>query len=153
MNTPHQENAISSILSHSRKVKKIGAGKWMASCVMPDHNDKNPSMGVTLKPDGVILARCFGCGASGSDICHAIGINPVDLFPPTANPRYTKQQRSSFSAWQLLHALEGDLIFLVVAANQMKKDGRFDQSDVDCFVKICERINESLQYLEGSRHG
>ena len=142
---------IGLILSALRKVKRVGEGKWLACC--PVHNDRSPSLAVTQKPDGIILIRCFGCGATGMDVCGALGIEPNALFPPTDNPRYKKQSRSGFSAWQLLNALQKDLIFLVVAANQMLKDGAFDQADVNYLTSICQRVNDGLRHLEGATHG
>lgn len=139
------------ILNGLRKVKRIGEGRWLACC--PIHSDKTPSVAITLKPNGVVLAKCFGCGASGLDIVNALGLDPVVLFPPSHKTKYEKQSKHGFSAWQLLNALQKDLIFLVVAANQMLKDGAFDQADVNYLTSICQRVNDGLRHLEGATHG
>jgi hypothetical protein len=143
-------SGINQLLSSLQKVRKVGQDKWIACCVV--HNDKTPSVGLTLKPDGVILLRCFGCGASGLDIVKALGLDPSILFPLSDKPRYEKQSRQGFSAWQLLHALEKDLLVVLIAINRYLIEGeRPCQSDVDYLTEICKRINEALQYLEGRR--
>lgn len=141
------------LLGALQKVRKVGQDKWIGCCAMPDHNDKNPSTGVTLKPDGTILIRCFGCGANGLDIVNALGLEPSILFPQSDNPKYEKQNRYGFSAWQLLHALEKDLLVVLIAINRYLIEGeRPCQSDVDYLTDVCKRINEALQYLEGRRN-
>lgn len=152
MNAPLSKHAYhsSDILSHLPKVKRLGDSRYMACCVV--HNDKNPSMTVTIKPDGVIVMYCHACGATGLDVCNALGIDPSSLFPPTDNPRYEKQPRQGFSAWQLLHALEKDLLVVLIATNRYLLEGEKPcQSDVDYLTEVCQRINEALQYLEGKR--
>lgn len=143
--------AESRILPHLQKVKRISESRYVALC--PCHNDKTPSLAVTLKPDGVTLIHCFGCGASGLDICNALGIAPTALFPSSDNPRYEKQNKQGFSAWQLLHALERDLLVVLIAANRyLIGSERPCQSDVDYLKDVCVRINVALQYLEGRRN-
>ena len=141
----------SGILTRLQKVKRISEGRYVAIC--PCHNDKTPSLAITLKPDGVTLIHCFGCGASGLDICNALGIFPAVLFSPSDNPRYEKQNRQGFSAWQLLHVLERDLLVVLIAVNRNLIGGeQLCQSDVDYLKGVCVRINEALQYLEGRRN-
>ncbi|MCO6428240.1 CHC2 zinc finger domain-containing protein [Nitrosomonas communis] len=138
------------ILPHLQKVKRVGEGRYLACC--PVHDDKNPSMTVTVKPDGVVVMYCHACGAKGLDIVNALGIDPSALFPLADNPRYEKQQRSGFSAWQLLHALEKDLLVVLIAINDFLLNGKKPcQSDVDYLTDVCKRINEALQYLEGRK--
>lgn len=143
--------AESRILPRLHKVKRISEGRYVAIC--PCHNDKTPSLAVTLKPDGVTLIHCFGCGASGLDICNTLNIAPAALFPPSDNPRYEKQNKQGFSAWQFLHVLERDLLVVLIAANRYLIGGeRPCQSDVDYLKNVCARINEALRYLEGRRN-
>jgi len=59
--------------------KPTGRGRYKALC--PVHNEKTPSLQVTEGSDGKVLLYCFGCGASGIDIAHALGLNASDLFP------------------------------------------------------------------------
>jgi hypothetical protein len=144
-------NKVDLLLSQLTKVKKTGHDRWIARCANPNHDDRNPSMVITAKPDGVILIHCFGCGASGLDVCNALGIDSAVLFPPSDNPKYTKQTRQGFSAWQLLHALKTDLTRLLIITNDLKKHDSLSVEDQSFIVEVILRLNNGLQYLEGAR--
>ena len=49
-----------------------------ARCTCPVHDDRNPSLVVTLK-DGKVVMRCFA-GCRNGDIVTAIGLRMADLF-------------------------------------------------------------------------
>lgn len=141
---------LTEIISRLSKVKKTGDGKYIACC--PVHSDKHPSLGVTQKPGGVILIRCFGCGATGVDICNALGIDPANLFPPTDNPKYEKRKsHSGFSAWLLLNALRVDLVRLLVVANDLKLIEALSSDDRDFIAEVILRLSDGLSYLEGAK--
>jgi hypothetical protein len=55
---------VSDILSRLEHVKPTGPGKWTASCPLPDHDDKKPSMSVTVEGDRILMF-CHRCAASG----------------------------------------------------------------------------------------
>ncbi|OQW82042.1 MAG: hypothetical protein BVN30_09760 [Proteobacteria bacterium ST_bin16] len=150
MKSMHINDNLNAIISGLGKVKKTGEGRYVARCLF--HEDKTPSVALTQKPDGTILAHCFGCGASGLDFCNALGIDPVNLFPPSDNPKYEKRTRSGcFSSWQLLNALRADLIRLLVIANDLKKLNALPNDDRDFIAEIILRLNDGLSYLEGTR--
>lgn len=136
------------ILSHLTKVKRLSEGRYIACC--PVHNDRRPSLNVTIKPDGVILIKCFSCGANGLDVCQALDVEPSALFPNSNNPKYEKQPRLGFSAWQLLHALEKDLLTVLIAARMLVNGEILPQSDVDYLSEVVIQLGEVLEYLEGA---
>lgn len=107
-------------------------------------------MTVTVKPDGFIVMFCHGCGAKGLDVCNALGIDPSSLFPPTDDPKYEKQQRSGFSAWQLLNALQPDLVRLLVISNMLREIEAMTEEDRAFIAGLVIRLNESIGYLEGA---
>lgn len=146
---PHINDNLTEIISRLSKVKRTGDGKYIARCLV--HDDKSPSLGITQKPDGVILIRCFGCGATGVDVCNALGIDPANLFPPNDDPKYQKQNRSGFSAWQLLHALRADLVRLLIIANDLKAIEALPSDDRDFIAEVILRLNDGLPYLEGAK--
>lgn len=145
MNTPTRID----ILSLLQKVKRLSEGRYIALC--PCHQDTKPSLNVTIKPDGVILIKCFPCGANGLTVCQTLGIDPVSLFPPSDNPKYGKQPRLGFSAWQLLHALEKDMLVVLIAARMLTNGKALPESDINYLNEVVTRISEALQYLEGTR--
>lgn len=71
-----ENDVIDDILPHLNKVRKSGKG-YAACC--PVHGDRSPSMSITEK-DGKVLAHCFACGASGSDLVEALGLPMSVLF-------------------------------------------------------------------------
>lgn len=146
--TKYQDSGgnVNKFLDRLDKVKPVGDGRFMACC--PVQQEKNPSLAVTQKPDGLVLIHCFSCGASGIDVCNALGVDPSSLFPPSANPKYEKQPRLGFSAWQLLNALEKDALMVLIAARMLLSGETLPESDVVYLGEVVVRISEALQYLE-----
>lgn len=145
--TPLAQNS-SVILSHLQKVRRLGDGRYIALC--PCHDDRNPSLSVTVKPDGGVLIYCPACGAKGTDVCRTLSIEVSALFPPSDTPKCEKQSRSGFSAWQLLHGLKDDLVRLLVVANAMKSISALSGEDRDFVSSLVIRINEGISHLEGT---
>lgn len=68
---------IADILSKLQKVRKTSKG-WIACC--PAHNDRSPSLSISVGTGGRILFHCFA-GCSYQDIVHALGYEPQVLNP------------------------------------------------------------------------
>lgn len=82
---------IPTILSVLDGVKKVGTSTWVCRC--PAHEDRSPSLRVTMVEDGRVLIHCFaGCGAG--DVLAAVGMSMRDLFP-----RRTGAIADHFSGW------------------------------------------------------
>ena len=143
--------AIESFLNQLQKVKKRGAGKWSACC--PVHDDRTPSL--TLSEDnGMVLIHCFGCGASGSEVAGALGVDISELFPPRDYSKYTpddylteSKRRTYFSAAQVLEALQFDTLVTYMIADDMSKNGINDQTKARLLVSI-ERIQAASNYIK-----
>ena len=69
---------IEDILGRFEGVEQSAPDSWMARC--PAHGDENPSLSITLKPDGKVLLHCFA-GCSAEEICAAVGLKMSDLMP------------------------------------------------------------------------
>lgn len=69
---------IEDILSRFEGVEQSAPDSWMARC--PAHGDSNPSLSITLKPDGKVLMHCF-TGCTVEEICAAVGLKVSDLMP------------------------------------------------------------------------
>ncbi len=94
--------------------------------------------------------RCFA-GCTTYEIVSAIGLNLSDLFPPSDDPKYTKQSRSGFSAWQLLHALKTDLVRLLIIANDLKKIDALSADDRKFISEVILRLNDGIVYMGCAR--
>jgi len=69
------------LLSRLQHVRKTGTGGWTARC--PAHDDRNPSLSVSLGERGKILVHCHA-GCSTEEVIEAIGMKMTDLFPPSS---------------------------------------------------------------------
>lgn len=72
---------IQTILSRLQKVTNKGS-HYMACC--PAHEDKSPSLSVSMGKQGILL-KCFA-GCSFGDIASAINLEPKDLFFDSNKP-------------------------------------------------------------------
>ncbi|MBL8499479.1 MAG: hypothetical protein JNL77_02670 [Nitrosomonas sp.] len=145
----HCNDNLIEITSRLKGVIRRHNGGILAFC--PSHDDKKGrSLAVSLGRENQILLHCFA-GCNIHEITGAIGLNPADLFPPRDNPRYEKTARSGFSAWQMLNALRGDLIRLLIIANDLKKIDALSNDDGQFISEVVLRLNDSLSYLEGTR--
>ena len=66
------------VLDKLERVKVEKSGQWQARC--PAHDDRTPSLSVSVGPDGKVLLHCHaGCGISA--VLSALGLTAHDLFP------------------------------------------------------------------------
>jgi len=64
------------LLVRLEEVKRVGPSSWMARC--PAHDDRNPSLSVSVK-EGKLLLHCFaGCPAEA--VLNAVGLSWRDLW-------------------------------------------------------------------------
>lgn len=75
---------VSKLLDKLSDVHQTSSG-WVAQC--PAHDDKHPSLSISVGDDGRILLHCFA-GCSVEEICDALGIGIRDLFPEQQGRRY-----------------------------------------------------------------
>jgi DNA primase len=84
---------INKLLDRLHKGKQTGQEKWVACC--PAHDDRSPSLGITIKDDKVLI-KCFsGCGAT--EILDAVGLDYSVLFPEAEGklaykPKFNKSE-------------------------------------------------------------
>lgn len=50
----------------------VRPGEWLAQC--PCHEDRNPSLSLTEKEDGKVLAYCHSCNVSLPDVLRSLGL-------------------------------------------------------------------------------
>lgn len=136
--------SLEALLSRLEKVRKRGGGQYMACC--PVHQEKTPSL--SIKDDnGTIIMKCFGCGASGIDVIHAVGMDPSDLFPPSDNSNYDKpRRRSAFPADQVLDALITEATVIYIIASDMSKTGSIDAPTKERLLQAVSRIHAATNY-------
>jgi putative DNA primase/helicase len=83
------------LLARLRGVRRNG-GSWQAQC--PAHDDKNPSLSVTVREEKILLFCHAGCTVES--VCAALGISVHDLFPQSGNQRRKNQNSEWGNLWQ-----------------------------------------------------
>lgn len=135
------------LLSKLDRVKRTGAGRWIARC--PAHDDKGPSLSIRETDDGRILLHCFGQGCSAAEIVAAVGLEITDLFPPRQH--HGKPDRRPFPAADVLRALAFEALVVSAAAAALLAGEPFGAADRERLVLAAARINAGLT-ASGVRH-
>jgi len=92
--TPFEvEDNVDVLLGRLEGVRRTGANSWVARC--PAHDDRDPSLSVSVK-DGRVLVHCFA-GCTPDEVLGAVGLTWKDLrggeswgwspFPSRAKPK------------------------------------------------------------------
>ena len=82
---------IDAVLGRLRKVQRRGDKSWLACC--PAHDDRNPSLSVSVGDDGRVLFNCFS-GCSSDAVRAALGLEWRDLHTePAEHTRRSTQDR------------------------------------------------------------
>jgi hypothetical protein len=106
---------IENVLSRLTGVKRIGPNRWKANCSA--HDDRDPSLFVSLTPEGLTLMKCMA-GCETETVLHNIGLTFSDLFEKPLGHHF-KPQRHPFPAADILQALAFEAKFLAVAARDL----------------------------------
>jgi len=134
---------IDTILSQLDKVKSFGNGKYKALC--PVHNEKTPSLAITERDDGSILAHCFGCGANGIEIVQALGLQPSDLYPKSQR-WHNEKYRQPFPAKQILECIGFESQIVLIAAQQVLGGHSLNKTDFERLRLANDRIYSAVNY-------
>ena len=85
------------VLQSFPKCTRSGNG-WKACCTSASHNggkgDNNPSLSISIGPNGKILVFCFS-GCTTDEIVYGAGLELSDLFRPSFEDPYPQQSTSS----------------------------------------------------------
>ena len=68
---------VESLLTQLQRVSSVNGG-WQAHC--PAHDDRKPSLSISLGEDGRILLCCHA-GCETADVLWSVGLAMEDLFP------------------------------------------------------------------------
>lgn len=143
---------VDELLTRFDKVKKSGPNKWVARC--PAHEDRSPSLAIKEGDDGVVLLHCFA-GCSVDDVCGAIGIELMDLFPPSdkkewSGDRPIKFGTVKFAAIDALRCLNSEGSVLAICAADMAEGKVLGPDMTERLYVACARISTALDYIENT---
>jgi len=131
-------NSIINGLS-SYDIKQTGNNRYLARC--PVHNEKTPSLMVTILDDGKTIAHCFGCGADGIAVVEALGLTTSDLFPYDDNfnnGEYQQKKQNIFKRAEFM----SDYQLIQLGEAQLKNKKPFTVHDKTVFKAAIDRINQ-----------
>ena len=127
------------LLSKLDKVKRTGAGRWVACC--PAHADKGPSLSIRETDDGRALVHCFA-GCSAVDILAAVDMDIADLFPPRQH--HGKPERRPFPAVDVLRCIAFETLVVSAAAAALMAGEPFGPAERERLILAAGRIQSAL---------
>jgi len=135
---------IDDFVSRLHKVKRTGNGRYIACC--PAHDDKSPSLAVSIADNGTLLIKCFGgCGAI--DVISAMGLEWSDILPDSSPD--IKPKKNVIYATEGLLLIQSELraTLLVMSKILNKKD--LIASDYMTVRNAMNRINTVMELTSG----
>jgi hypothetical protein len=104
------------VLERLPGARRVGSS-WQARC--PAHDDRAPSLSISLGKNGAALLRCHA-GCSMESIVSKLGLTVRDLFPPRESQSRESQSRESQAGGKKILAIydylnyAGELLYQVV---------------------------------------
>lgn len=112
---------IHNLLSRLQKVKQTGTDRYVACC--PSHQDKSPSLSISVK-DEKILIHCFA-GCSPAEILHSVDLETKDLFLNDLPWKFSDADyRERSGAKQQIRSIERALMRYDIAKSQIESGGK-----------------------------
>ncbi|MDR0701226.1 MAG: hypothetical protein LBF61_02265 [Azoarcus sp.] len=137
------------ILSRLEKVKRTGAGTWIARC--PAHDDRSPSLSIRETGDGRVLLHCFA-GCDVSEVLSAMGLSLGDLFPDSFEHSTRRGERRPFPAADVLRCIAFEAVIVVMAAASLRAGEALTPERFERLVAACGRIQKACA-MAGVSHG
>lgn len=132
--------SIETLLSSLDKVKKTGTNKWTCSC--PGHEDKSPSMHISLLDDGRILINCKA-GCDTYSILQSVGLDWSAVFPEN-NLGEKKPVRQVMYATEALKLIRHEAMIVMACAYSLRK-GTLTNDDILRTEKAMNAINKVMR--------
>lgn len=132
---------VDNLLSRLDRVKRTGAGRWIARC--PSHDDRSPSLSIRELDDGRILLHCFA-GCDVQSVLTAAGLSLDDLFPPRNLGHQAKLEGRPFPASDILRAIAFEALVVAVAGSSILSGKAFTAADRDRLFLAVGRIQAAL---------
>jgi len=142
-------NKLENFLSRLQKVKKTGNNSWIACCSA--HEDKSPSLSVSVGDDERILVHCFaGCGIDA--IAGAIGFSVSDLMPDKKPDEVRNARRIPFSPSDVLACTKNDAALIYVVMCDLDKGKELTEKQIKDAKKASARIYSAAN-MGGANNG
>lgn len=132
------------LLSRLEKVKRTGAGSWLARC--PAHADRSPSLSIAERDERVLL-HCFA-GCSALDVLGAVGLDFADVMPPKPVDMLPPIRRA-FPAADVLEALSEEAQYVAILGAAVREGVDIQPVEWARLSIAIDRINEGRRLANG----
>lgn len=137
------------LLSKLTRVRKTGAGRWVACC--PAHGSgTNNALAIRELPDGRVLLHDFG-GCEIEAVLAAIGMAIGDLFPESLTASEAGGDRRYRSgghrvpAGDVLIAVSRDALTAATVARGIADAGEATNNEVNLLFKVAGRLAAAVE--------
>jgi hypothetical protein len=138
----HEGRGIDLLLSRLQRVKRTGAGRWIACC--PAHEDEHPSLSIRELEDGLVLVHCFaGCGTA--DVVAAVEMDFCDLFPEQPIAHRRRRERRPFSAEDVLGCVRHEVTIVAIAASHRAQGRALSATDYERLQQAAQRLLAAVE--------
>jgi hypothetical protein len=139
---------LQQLLDRLHKVERLQPGQYAAryTACCPAHDDKSPSLSVTLTKDDKILLKCWS-GCSTHEVVSAVGMTLSDLFPPKEKHTHHQRGTRAFNAHDAIKVVARDALVVAMAAAKMRQGETLTPEDMDQLISAagrCGRIAEEV---------
>jgi hypothetical protein len=141
------------LLSRLTRVRKTGAGRWVACC--PSHGSgTNNALTIRELPDGRVLLHDFG-GCSIETVLAAVGMTVADLFPErlTANEaggdRRYRSGGHRVPAADVLVAVSRDALAAAMVVRGIADAGQATDGEIGLLFKVAGRLAAAVEVSHG----
>jgi hypothetical protein len=135
------------LLSRLRRVKRTGAGRWIASS--PTREDRHPSLVIRELDDGRLLVHDFG-GDDVSQVLAAVGLDLADLYPASRESP-TKPVKRPFSASDVLALVAFEVSVAVVVCADVLRNRAVSETDFDRLLEAAQRLTHAAEVCHAYR--
>jgi hypothetical protein len=133
------------VTSPMEKIKaRLEIKNGMALC--PAHDDRNPSLSVTVASDGRVLLNCHA-GCKTEDIVKALGLTLADLFPSNEEKRPKDTRRE---IGRRVHADPGYKGYrkIIIKYDDNSKTTFFERFENGTWIKGLDGLKQTLYNLD-----
>lgn len=130
------------LLGRLDKVEKLAPGqhqaRYRACC--PAHDDKNPSLSVTLSQRDTILLKCWS-GCTPQEVVAAVCMDMQDLFPKETRNHHNPRERRPFSAEQAAKVIAQDAMLTAMVIARIRRGEEVSPVDMDAIIDAHARCS------------
>lgn len=139
--------SVDLLLSRLKRVRRVGPGKWSASC--PTREDRSPSLAIRETEDGTVLLHDFG-GDDVASILAAVGLTFKDLYPKKIGYS-AKPIKRPFNASDVLDLVAFESIVALVVTSDVLRDREVSDADYERLQTAARRLGDAAEVCNGPR--